>query len=325
MDTIKTYLDNVFAAFPQNEKIAALKREMYSGMVEKYQALKREGKSEHEAVGSVIANFGSIEEVIAELGIEKNDSVEADRRVFLTNEKAKAYLEEMKKCGSWIGLGICLIMAGLCVTSFMMNITDFASLRHLNEDVVDGFGILVFFGFIAVAVIIFIVNGVRITKYEDYQKYGVRLDEGTKNEIEEKSNRFNTVFIAQIAAGVALILLAAGSFVLLEELGSERVAIIFMLMSIGIAVFLFVVAGMTKAAFELLLAKGGHEHKAHSKKGERLIGTIAAVYWPFTVAVYLAWSFVFGAWAQSWAIWPIAAVLFAAIAGGIGAWFGQEK
>ena len=45
MDAIKTYLDNVFAAFPQTERVLAFKREMLMGMEEKYYELKRENKS----------------------------------------------------------------------------------------------------------------------------------------------------------------------------------------------------------------------------------------------------------------------------------------
>ena len=35
MNTIKTYLDNVFAAFPQTENVQALKRDMQADMEEK--------------------------------------------------------------------------------------------------------------------------------------------------------------------------------------------------------------------------------------------------------------------------------------------------
>ena len=37
-------------------------------------------------------------------------------------------------------------------------------------------------------------------------------------------------------------------------------------------------------------------------------------------AVFLAWSFLGNAWDRSWLIWPLGALVFAAIAGGIGAW-----
>ncbi|MCL2352406.1 MAG: permease prefix domain 1-containing protein, partial [Firmicutes bacterium] len=69
MDAIETYLDNVFAAFPQNKRVLALKKEMLANMEEKYHALKQQGKSENEAVGTVISDFGSIDEIAAELGV----------------------------------------------------------------------------------------------------------------------------------------------------------------------------------------------------------------------------------------------------------------
>jgi len=96
MDTIKTYLDNIFAAFPQTARVLAIKREMLAGMEEKYLELKREGKSENEAVGSVISNFGSIDEIVTELGIEPttDDTTEG---LPVSREQAIEYLDQMKK------------------------------------------------------------------------------------------------------------------------------------------------------------------------------------------------------------------------------------
>jgi len=50
METIRTYVENIFTTFPKTEKSASLKREILTGMEEKYNELIREGKSEHEAV-----------------------------------------------------------------------------------------------------------------------------------------------------------------------------------------------------------------------------------------------------------------------------------
>lgn len=50
-----------------------------------------------------------------------------------------------------------------------------------------------------------------------------------------------------------------------------------------------------------------------------IVGIIAAFYWPLLVAIFLAWSFIGNAWHVSWMVWPIGAVLFGAVAGGISA------
>ncbi|MCL2719041.1 MAG: permease prefix domain 1-containing protein [Lachnospiraceae bacterium] len=320
MDTIKTYLDNIFAAFPQNEKLWKLKNEMQADMIEKYQELKNEGKSEHEAVGSVIANFGSIEEIIGELGIEKNETITSDERILISNEKAKEYLSEIKKSSIWIGAGVWLILIGVSITNFLSNNSFGFAWAKL-----DAFGALIFFSFIAVAVIFFIVNGIRMGKYEDYVAKGVRLDFRTQTEITNQSERFNTRYTIHIAGGVAMILLGVGSFTIIDEFRFENMATTIFLMIIGFAVFLFITAGMIKGAYDLLLTKGEHKNKAGFNKAGKIIGTLACVYWPMATIVYLIWSFVGEAWTISWLVWPVSGILFGAIAGGVGAWYSQEK
>lgn len=70
MDTIKTYLDNMFTALPKTEQAERMKQDLYNNMIEKYQEMKKEGKSENEAVGIVISEFGNIDELVSELGIK---------------------------------------------------------------------------------------------------------------------------------------------------------------------------------------------------------------------------------------------------------------
>ena len=44
--------------------------------------------------------------------------------------------------------------------------------------------------------------------------------------------------------------------------------------------------------------------------------TVASIYWPATVIIYLLWSFMFNAWDISWIIWPVAAIAFGIFATG---------
>ena len=81
MDTINTYLDNIFATLPKTEAVLRARTELQASMEEKYQALKDEGKSENEAVGSVISEFGNIDELIAELGDVRGSVTDARRFV----------------------------------------------------------------------------------------------------------------------------------------------------------------------------------------------------------------------------------------------------
>ncbi len=70
METIRIYIDNMFMALPKTEQVLKAKTDLLEMMEDKYTALKAEGKSENEAVGHVISEFGNIDELTSELGIE---------------------------------------------------------------------------------------------------------------------------------------------------------------------------------------------------------------------------------------------------------------
>jgi len=321
MDAIKTYLDNVFAAFPDTERVRALKRDMLVGLEEKYNELKWEGKSEHEAVGSVIAGFGSIDEIVAELGIENNNTTTHDEPqkaadiedvLYLSNEEVNTYMSKMKMGSRLIGGGVLLILIGVSV----MLLAD------------TGIGVLLLMCAIAPAIAMFIVSGVSLEKFESYTKAKILLDSDTSAKLERQNSAFNTHFAIKLAVGTAIILLAVGGFVALEEYFFREAPVGMILIPVGIAVYLFVTAAMRKEAFNIVLGKGDYTDKSRNSefaKIGRIIGTVAAVYWPIVVVAFLLWSFLGNAWHISWIIWPAAGILFGAFAGGISVWHGTKE
>ena len=71
MDTILNYISEIFSGVPENDETIRLREDMTANMTDKYDELISEGKSENEAVGTVISEFGSIDEVLAEMGIKR--------------------------------------------------------------------------------------------------------------------------------------------------------------------------------------------------------------------------------------------------------------
>ena len=70
MDTIKNYLETMFANLPNTVEVKKAKDELYSMMEDKYTELINEGKTENEAVGTVISEFGNLDELAEALGVE---------------------------------------------------------------------------------------------------------------------------------------------------------------------------------------------------------------------------------------------------------------
>ncbi|MCL2071192.1 MAG: permease prefix domain 1-containing protein [Oscillospiraceae bacterium] len=346
MEVIRTYIENVFKAFEQNERVAVLKRDMLAGMEEKYLELKSEGKSENEAIGSVIANFGNMDEIAAELGVtlaaSANESAKKEDCIPVSRDDAFAFFNQCKQSGLWFGIAEWLILTG--VSAFMLISNSIVlsriifSIRGVDwysgmtdaHNTAIALGLFAIFVAIAPAVVIYIVQGMKLSRY--YEKYGnhaLLLDTSTRAEFESKREQFMSRFTALIATGVALVLLAVGVFFLLFlGIGNVNAAVAALLFVIGFASLLFIVGGMEYHAFDYLLGRGDYKNKSikqANQKAERVIGTVASVFWPLSTAAYLLWSFVGNAWGISWIIWPVAGVLFGAFSGGISTWSGMNE
>ena len=70
METIRNYLNTMFAGLPDTPEVRRAYEELAAMMEDKYTELKEEGRSENEAVGIVISEFGNLEELAQSLGIE---------------------------------------------------------------------------------------------------------------------------------------------------------------------------------------------------------------------------------------------------------------
>ena len=75
-DRIRAFIDNMFASLPQSEQASRMKEDMYCSMQDKYNALVESGATEDEAFGKVVAEFGSVEDIRAELGSNAPQPVE---------------------------------------------------------------------------------------------------------------------------------------------------------------------------------------------------------------------------------------------------------
>ncbi|MDD3239695.1 MAG: XRE family transcriptional regulator, partial [Lachnospira sp.] len=69
--------------------------------------------------------------------------------------------------------------------------------------------------------------------------------------------------------------------------------------------------GLEEGAYNVLLQKGDY---APEKKDNKVMQSVSSVYWMIVTAIYLAWSFITKDWEFTWIVWPVAGVLFGAIA-----------
>lgn len=90
MKVVKKYLDMMFKDLPQTEKVFKAKQELLQMMEDKYTELINAGKSENEAVGTVISEFGNLDELADSLGIADDLRSLKENSSFVKNTGAGA-------------------------------------------------------------------------------------------------------------------------------------------------------------------------------------------------------------------------------------------
>lgn len=101
-----------------------------------------------------------------------------------------------------------------------------------------------------------------------------------------------------------------------NDYSSLGVGLALLIVALGLRIFL---PANWAAATRFTLANQGGTHDAVAKKTAQrnpMTSALAPFYWTTCLVIFLAWSLLTDAWARSWIIWPLAAVLFAAIAAG---------
>ena len=71
METIRNYLETMFANMPNTPEVRRAKDELLQMMEDKYNELIAEGVNENAAVGTVISEFGNLDELAEDLGLKK--------------------------------------------------------------------------------------------------------------------------------------------------------------------------------------------------------------------------------------------------------------
>lgn len=317
MNAIRSYIENVFASLPRTSEVLQAKADMLANMEEKYQELKESGKSENEAVGQVIAEFGNIDELLTELRISPETTTTTPKNVHqVSQQEAEDWIKAKKRSGLLTAIGVFLILFG--VASLIYLTTALHSFDWIpvsfNGDVNPAFGITFMFLMIAVAVGLFIYSGVQLEKFAFY-KSDFELKGLLKQRIQERKNRFMPYYTVSLVLGVVLCILAPLVIilpVLLIEVSIKVTSfIVLMLLLIGSAVFLFTYFGSVKDAYDRLLKIGEYEWEHNNKS----LSAVSSAIWPLAVIAFFIIGFGHGGWVYAWIVFPVTGLLFTAISG----------
>lgn len=315
MDIIKNYLDNVFQVLPKTQELLHLKDELLVNMEDKYEELKLAGKTENEAIGIVISEFGNIDELLKEMDIpiisESSTHLNQLTVPTLSLEDARDFITLNRKNARYIGLGVTLILLGVATLIGGYALMDAnIILKQVSSNAKDFLPVILLLLFIVPAVSLFIVSGSSLEQFKFIDEGEFELSAPAKAILSKEYPKISGEKPIAIITGVSLCILSPVPIFLGSMVnGHFAIAgVCILLVMIAIAVNIFIYTGMLPETYKKLLKL--EEFSSERKQENKFIGAVAGVVWPLATAIFLFLGLVFNMWSSCWVIFPITGVLF---------------
>lgn len=252
MDAIRTFLNSIFQPLPLTKELVQAKNTLLEQMEQRYRNLLTEGMNDQDASDLVIAEFGSLNDRLNELGLSPTRLASPNYMPF---SQVKAYLEVRQTNSILITLGVALCILSAAVACFIEQILSNKFLTILlSPDTLDTATAIPLLTMISIAVGLFIFSGTRSDAFH-YIEEGITLDPSiiqylkTELAANKHSQSISTII------GVSLCILSPISVMVCTPLfgdDSGFTGAIFLTI-IAIAVSLFVYFGIRTASYEILL------------------------------------------------------------------------
>ncbi|MBA8817268.1 hypothetical protein FHX48_002366 [Microbacterium halimionae] len=342
MNVIITYLDTMFSTYPQTPRLLEAKAELRDMMEDAYSSLIADGRSENEAVGQVIRDFGNLEEVAPALGITSDiahDSANfADKDIPehppITIEEAQGYADVQQHVRFRVSTAVILFVMSPAAL-ILLPVAAQSGFVPFTDGVASLVGLVALLALITIGVVIILATSRETARYGRIPEGRFATSPAVTHWAEALAMQHERGRIRALQIAIAFWILAPIPLIGLALLTEDSpqngfwsvIGVVLVLAFVATGLGIFLPRAWAKNVAEELVRGAGHRRNfGIGSDGERsIVGVIAAFYWPFLTAAFLAWSFIGNAWGISWVIWPVGAVLFGAIAGGTSAIEGYRR
>lgn len=246
----------------------------------------------------------------------------------VTEIEAEEYFFAVKQSSVKIAQGVFLCICSPILILLLSGIKQ--NLFPISDGVVAGVGVTVLLIMVASAVGLFISAGMKMDTYSYLKKECFTMDEKYASEVFQRQEALKGKFSFKIIVGVIMCILAAVPLIICSIASNNEsnqfpifIGISALLIIVGIAVSLFITAGMEVEAYHVILQQDDFTVK--KKSGNKIVEFISSLYWPVMLILYFGVSFLSGAWYITWIIWPLSGVFFGAVSQFIDKIHFQEK
>ena len=172
MSVIDSYLETLFSPYPGSPRMQEAKVELRAMMEGQYQGLREDGLTESQALGKVIAEFGSLEEVSSVLGIDREihggpaGSETAEPMEHLTLERMREYTAAVR--GSQLFSALAVPLFVLCPVPLLLLFAFDGQSSPATWTVAAGLVILLVM--VTAGVLILVLRESRLADFEDIEE-----------------------------------------------------------------------------------------------------------------------------------------------------------
>lgn len=231
-------------------------------------------------------------------------------------EEANTYLQTVQKTAGVIAIGVSIcILSPICLL-VMGGWSEYGPVA-ISEGMAVGLGVAILLAMVAVAVVLFIINGMKLEPYEYLEKEEIHLQYGVSGIVEKQKEAYAQRYQRNLVLGVILCILSALPLMIAAGLNAADIWLVYstclLLAVVSVGVFLLVQAGNIQESFQKLLQEG--DYSTEKKQNRKRFGPLAGAYWCLVTAIYLGINFRNDSWDTTWPIWPVAALLFVVLLG----------
>ena len=246
--------------------------------------------------------------------VEQESKSEESSMRYVSMEEANSYLDLTQNIAHKMALGVAMCIMSPAIIITLSNLYLFEQFSF-SENQSQAIALTLFFITIASAVVIFISIGMKFKDFEYLKTEPIETEYGVSGMVKSKMKAYKETYSKYNIIGVTLCILSVLPVILssfADKDLTDGIGVIGTLFMVAVGVFMLVTVGTIWSSFNVLLQEG--EYSVEGKAKSKVVGSIAGIYWLLTTALYLFISFYYGAWDKSWMIWPVAGVLFGAVA-----------
>jgi transcriptional regulator with XRE-family HTH domain len=231
-------------------------------------------------------------------------------------EQAVKYIENKMEVSALVTKGVMLCVCSVVPLFFFLAMAETNRL-NLTGDIAAAIGIVSILVMVSIGISFFI----RTNQYESdisvIDNEAFELAYGVHSVFKEKLKKFRPTYNLRLSFGIFMFIISFVPlmFVSIFFGGSDIVLMMLIVLFLMIAAGIYIVAPVS-AKFDAYnnILKDSCLETAKSKRTKR-VEKLAAFYWPLLTAIFLGWSLWTMDWGVTWIVWPVGAVLFAALVG----------